>query len=81
MSERIMNGITFKIIVNHCEAGYYIWPADRENPPGWADAGPVRASARECLALIGDLQAERRGPDTAASTTNQNNVYSRALGA
>jgi MbtH protein len=81
MREQIVNGITFKIIINHREAGYFIWPAERENPPGWKDAGPVRASAKECLALIGALETERRDAETAATAEPRGNCYSRALGA
>jgi MbtH protein len=28
----------YKVVVNH-EEQYSIWPADRENPFGWKDAG------------------------------------------
>jgi MbtH protein len=59
MREQSLNGITFKIIICSHEGGYSIWPVDRENPPGWLDAGPVRASARECLAIINDISDTR----------------------
>jgi MbtH protein len=29
---------TYKVVVNH-EDHYSIWPTDRENVPGWRDAG------------------------------------------
>jgi MbtH protein len=67
--------------VNHYEAGYFIWPAERENPPGWRDASPVRASARECLALIGDLDTERRPAEAVNGTQQQAKYYAQALGA
>lgn len=37
MEEREDN-TTYKVVVNH-EEQYSIWPADRENPLGWTDAG------------------------------------------
>ena len=52
-------GIIFKVIVNHRENAYSLWVAEREDPPGWQDAGLVRGTARECLDYIGarSLQA------------------------
>ena len=38
----------YKVVVNH-EEQYSIWPADRENPLGWEDAGKS-GSKTECLA-------------------------------
>jgi MbtH protein len=40
----------FKVVVNH-EEQYSIWPADRETPAGWRDAGKSGTKA-ECLAWI-----------------------------
>ena len=40
----------YKVVVNH-EEQYSIWPADRENPLGWNDAGKIGPRA-ECLAFI-----------------------------
>ena len=40
----------YKVVVNH-EEQYSIWPADRENAPGWRDAGRSGTRA-ECLAYI-----------------------------
>ena len=40
----------YKVVVNH-EEQYSIWPADRENPLGWRDAGKNGPKA-ECLAHI-----------------------------
>lgn len=37
----------YKVVINH-EEQYSIWPADRENPPGWRDEGK-RGSRAECL--------------------------------
>lgn len=40
----------YKVVVNH-EEQYSIWPADRENPHGWKDAGKT-GTKQECLAYI-----------------------------
>ena len=40
----------YKVVVNH-EEQYSLWPADRENPLGWRDAGKSGAKT-ECLAYI-----------------------------
>jgi MbtH protein len=42
--------IRYKVVANR-EEQYSIWPADRENPPGWNDAGKSGNKA-ECLAYI-----------------------------
>jgi MbtH protein len=44
------NTTIYKVVVNH-EEQYSIWPASRENPLGWKDAGKQGAKA-ECLAYI-----------------------------
>lgn len=41
---------SFRVVVNH-EEQYSIWPADRDNPLGWRDAG-LTGSKAECLAHI-----------------------------
>ena len=40
----------YKVVVNH-EEQYSIWPAERENPLGWRDAGKTGRKA-ECLEHI-----------------------------
>jgi len=40
----------YKVVANH-EEQYSIWPADRENPPGWKDVGKS-GNKTECLAYI-----------------------------
>lgn len=40
----------YKVVVNH-EEQYSIWPADRENPCGWTDAGMTGDKAT-CLEHI-----------------------------
>ncbi len=48
----------YKVVLNH-EEQYSIWPADRENPPGWRDAGKA-GSKSECLAYIGEVWTDMR---------------------
>ena len=44
--------------MNH-EEQYSIWPADRELPAGWTDAGK-RGSKTECLAHIKEVWTDMR---------------------
>jgi MbtH protein len=48
----------YKVVVNH-EEQYSIWPADRENPLGWRDAGKS-GSKDECLAYIKEVWTDMR---------------------
>jgi uncharacterized protein YbdZ (MbtH family) len=48
----------YKVVVNH-EEQYSIWPADRENPLGWRDAGQSGPKA-ECLAYIKAVWTDMR---------------------
>lgn len=48
----------YKVVVNH-EEQYSIWPADRENPLGWSDAGKQGLKA-ECLAYIEEVWTDMR---------------------
>lgn len=48
----------YKVVVNH-EEQYSIWPADRENPLGWQDAGKSGSKA-ECLAYIAEVWTDMR---------------------
>src|SRR5688500_7365161 len=48
----------YKVVVNH-EEQYSIWPADRENPLGWNDAGKSGPKA-ECLAYIKEVWTDMR---------------------
>lgn len=48
----------YKVVLNH-EEQYSIWPADRENPLGWKDAGKVGPKA-ECLAYIEEVWTDMR---------------------
>ena len=48
----------YKVVLNH-EEQYSIWPADRENPAGWRDAGKV-GTKQDCLAYIGEVWTDMR---------------------
>ncbi len=50
--------IVYKVVVNH-EEQYSIWPADRENPLGWRDAGKV-GPKDECLKYIEEVWTDMR---------------------
>lgn len=52
-----MNG-TIKVVVND-EGQYSIWPAERENPLGWHDAGKS-GSKEECLAYVDEVWTDMR---------------------
>jgi MbtH protein len=47
-----------KVVVN-LEEQYSVWPAQRENPPGWRDAGKTGTKA-ECLEYIGQVWTDMR---------------------
>jgi MbtH protein len=48
----------YKVVVNH-EEQYSIWPAGRDNPLGWTDAGKS-GSKMECLAYIKEVWTDMR---------------------
>lgn len=48
----------YRVVVNH-EEQYSIWPADRELPLGWSDAGKTGPKA-ECLAWIDTVWTDMR---------------------
>lgn len=48
----------YRVVVNH-EGQYSLWPADRENPLGWQDAGKSGTKA-ECLAYIKEIWTDMR---------------------
>lgn len=52
------NVTIYKVVVNH-EEQYSIWPADREIPPGWQDAGKS-GTKEECLAYIEEIWTDMR---------------------
>jgi MbtH protein len=49
---------TYKAVVNH-EEQYSIWPVDRDNPPGWRDAGKS-GTKQECLDYIAEVWTDMR---------------------
>jgi MbtH protein len=48
----------YKVVVNH-EEQYSIWPADRELPLGWREAGKSGPKA-DCLAHIKEVWTDMR---------------------
>jgi uncharacterized protein YbdZ (MbtH family) len=48
----------YNVVINH-EEQYSIWPADRENAPGWQNAGRTGSKA-ECLAYIKEVWTDMR---------------------
>lgn len=48
----------YRVVVNH-EEQYSIWPAHRENPLGWRDAGKT-GTKEECLAYVKDVWTDMR---------------------
>ncbi len=49
---------TYKVVINH-EEQYSIWPAERENPRGWKDAG-FEGTKKECLDYIEEVWTDMR---------------------
>jgi MbtH protein len=56
--ERTEPNVTYKVVVNH-EEQFSIWPADRPNPDGWRDVGPV-GPKEDCLAYIEKVWTDMR---------------------
>lgn len=48
----------YKVVVNH-EEQYSIWPAHRENPFGWRDAGKTGLKP-ECLEYVKEVWTDMR---------------------
>ena len=48
----------YKVVVNH-EEQYSIWPAERENPAGWRDAGKS-GTKPECLEYVKEVWTDMR---------------------
>lgn len=48
----------YKVVINH-EEQYSIWPAHKENPMGWTDAGKS-GTKEECLAYIKEVWTDMR---------------------
>ena len=58
MTEDIEQAQVFRAVVNH-EEQYSIWPAQRENPLGWRDAG-MTGTKQECLDFIKQVWTDMR---------------------
>ena len=58
MSDAPEDMTIYKVVVNH-EEQYSIWPADREIPAGWRDAGKNGLKA-DCLAYIRQVWTDMR---------------------
>jgi uncharacterized protein YbdZ (MbtH family) len=57
-NDDIEDTTAYKVVVNH-EEQYSIWPADRENPLGWMDAGKTGPKP-ECLVYIKEVWTDMR---------------------
>jgi MbtH protein len=58
MAEDKENKIMYRVVLNH-EEQYSIWPAHRENAPGWKEEGKV-GTKEECLAHIKEIWTDMR---------------------
>lgn len=58
MTEAQSDKQQYRVVVNH-EEQYSIWPADRDLPAGWRDAGKQGTKA-ECLAHINEVWRDMR---------------------
>ena len=58
MAEEREDTTTYKVVVND-EEQYSIWPADRNNPLGWRDAGKS-GSKDECLGYVKEVWTDMR---------------------
>ncbi len=52
------DGRAYRVVINH-EEQFSIWPDDRENPPGWRDAG-ASGTKEQCLAYIRQVWTDMR---------------------
>ncbi len=50
--------VQYKVVVNH-EGQYSIWPADRQPPSGWDEAGKTGLK-EECLAYVEEVWTDMR---------------------
>ena len=75
--------VIYNVVVNH-EEQYSLWTGERENAPGWRDAG-FRGTKDECLAYVREhwtdmrplslrLQMEARQQATAAAAVSASNT-------
>lgn len=50
--------LPYKVVINH-EEQYSLWPAHKDNPLGWTDAGKP-GSKTECLDYIKNIWTDMR---------------------
>jgi MbtH protein len=50
--------MVYQVVINH-EEQYSIWPANRENAPGWRSVGK-RGTKEECLRYIKEVWTDMR---------------------
>jgi len=60
----------YKVVVNH-EEQYSIWPAYRENPLGWRDAGKSLAYIKEVWTDMRPLSLRKRMEELAREKQQQ----------
>ena len=58
MNEASDDHTVYKVVINH-EEQYSLWPADREAPAGWREAGKS-GPKDECLAYIEEVWTDMR---------------------
>lgn len=58
MAEEGKDDLTYNVVVNQ-EEQYSIWPANRQNAPGWKAAGKS-GTKEECLAYIKEVWTDMR---------------------
>ena len=56
--EQMEDSRQYRVVINH-EEQYSIWPADREPPLGWKDAGKS-GTKQECLNYIKEVWTDMR---------------------
>jgi MbtH protein len=60
----------YKVVINH-EEQYSIYPANRDNPPGWIDVG-VSGTKEECLDYIETNWTDMRPKSIRDKSVNNN---------
>ena len=58
MFEEFPDKMEYKVVINH-EEQYSLWPAGRENPRGWKDAGR-EGTKKTCLVYIEEVWTDMR---------------------
>jgi MbtH protein len=58
MFEEFSDQMEYKVVINH-EEQYSLWPAGRENPLGWKDAGRT-GTKKACLTYIEEVWTDMR---------------------